>query len=506
MRPFKTVHMIIASLSLLKLGIHIWANGHYGFHRDELLHIACGEHLDWGYMEFPPWIAWMAALSRLLFGESVLAIRIFPALIGSVTVWIVVMMAKELKGGVFAQILAATCWVTATAYYRSNTLFQPVVFDQFFWTLGYLFFLKYLNTQESRFLIFMGVIAGFGLLNKYTMLFWGAGLVLSVLLVSERRIFRAYPIWLAGMIALLLFTPNIIWQLQQGFPVLGHFSGLYADHFQDYSSLSFLIHQLEALGPLTFPIWLLGIFYLITSQKYRVFGFIYITTLALFLFSKGKSYYLFAIYPIYFAAGAVFWEKIIQKNASLSYAWVIHRLVPILLLIQGMLAMPLGTPFLPIESFVAYAQIPRDEAGRLQGLTGDYADMFGWEEQVALIDSIYQTLSLEEQSSCMLWAENYGEAGAIQVLGAKYNLPPPVCSHGSFYLWGVPIDRAKVAITLGLENKSFLKKYYEEVKLAKVILHPYAIDEEHNIPVYICRDPKRSLKSDWPKFRKYVFN
>ncbi len=168
-------------ISIAKLVIHLYANGNYGFHRDELLHLAVSEHLDWGYMEFPPLIALIGRIEQFLFGGSLLSIRLFPALVGVSLVWIAGLMAKEMKGKNFAIILAGICVFAAHSYYRNHTLFQPVAFDQLFWTLGYYWILRYINTEDKIYLLLMGITAGLGLMNKYSMLFWGAGIAIGFL-------------------------------------------------------------------------------------------------------------------------------------------------------------------------------------------------------------------------------------------------------------------------------------------------------------------------------------
>lgn len=244
---------------------------------------------------------------------------------------------------------------------------------------------------------------------------------------------------------------------------------------------------------------LLGFLYYKPLKIYRLFGIAYLATLALFLITNGKAYYLFGIYPVLFAGGAVTLENLIPKR----FQWTLWLWIA-WLLFTGLLRMPYGTPFLPIEQFTDYAGLERNSEGRLEGLTGDYADMFGWEEQVALVDSMYRSLSETERTQCIIWAENYGEAGAIKIIGDRYDLPDPVSRHGSFWLWGPPDKPGEIAISIGNEADA-VHHFYEEVTLIKIIRHPYAIEEEHNIPFYICRNPKITLRSYWKNWRERVF-
>lgn len=536
-RHFYTGLIVVSLLSLLKLGIHLLAMNQYGFHRDELLHLAASEHLAWGYMEFPPLIAFLAYISQSIFGNELWAIRILPALLGFAIVWLTYAMVKEMGGRLFAQILAVICILTSVAYYRNHTLFQPVAFDQLFWVLAFYFFIKYINTRENSFLLWIGIVVGLGLLNKYTMFFWLVGIILAAFLTPYKKLLNHRWTWYALLIALIIFLPNLIWQFQQGFPVLGHAKGLYETQFYKLNYQDFLASQFWGMHPVTFPIWLIGLFYLLFADKrseweasvfhnfhfksgiariytlrpFQVFGFAYLMILGLFLLVGGKGYYLFSFYPMLFAAGAIAMERLTKlKYPSIErerMSQVFRIALCLILLIFGMLWMPFGTPFLSINTFVQYANLEQDELGHYENLTGDYADMFGWEEQVQLVSDVYQSLPNNEKSNAIIWAENYGEAAAIQILGKKYNLSAPICFSGSFYNWSKPkLEKdLNTFITIGLEV-NFMKEVFEEVEVIQIIRHPFAIGEENGIPLCICRKPKKPLKDFWKEFEEYIFS
>jgi hypothetical protein len=492
---------VLLFLSIIKLSIHLLSNVNYGFHRDELLYLALGEHLDWGYMGVPPFIAFMAQVTRFLFGDSLLSIRIFPALVGVSLIWLTGLMVKEMKGGVFAQMLSGLCILATIGYYRSHTLFQPVCFDQFFWALGYYLLLRYINTKDTNFLIFLGITAGIGLLNKYTMLFWGSGVIIGLLLSPYRRIFLSKWTWLAGLISFLIFLPNLIWQYQHDFPTLIHLSELYRQQLNQFTRLDFIIGQMHFTDKVVFPLWLFAK----KVSNYRIFGIIYLATLFLLTLAKGKHYYLGAIYPILYAGASVGIERILtEKRKFLRIAIVT------VLIIGAIPSIPYATPILPIDNFIKYTQKLGDEVvivnkyGRVENLTNDYADMFGWEEQVELLANIYYSLEKEEQENCILWADNYGEAGAINFFGKKRGLPKPVCAHASFYLWG-PGDRSgNIAITIGIDQ-DVLERYYEDISLIEIVKHNYAIDYEHEIPIYLCRYPIGSFRERWGEHKYRIF-
>jgi hypothetical protein len=445
----------------------------------------------------------LGKLERLLFGESLLAVRLFPALAGVALVLLSGLIAKELGGKNLAILLCTVCVLASPAYYRNHTLFQPVVFDQLAWTLGFYYLIRHINTQQKKYFFYFALVMAFGFLNKYSILFYLAGVGIAMLLTENRKWLGQKVWWQAAALGLLIILPNLIWQWSYDFPVLDHFSELYNAQLNERSRLDFLQGQFFSMNPFNFPIWLAGLFFLLlypTMKTYRFFGWAFLATLSLFLLAKGKHYYLFGIYPMLFAAGATGLEHSLKNNWKL-----IIPVYAIFLLYTGLIRMPYGTPFLPIEKFVAYAGLERNTDGYLEGLTSDYADMFGWPEQVALVDSVYRSLSPEEQAQCLIWAENYGEAGALQHFGKQYGLPAPVSKHGSFWIWGPGENAGEIVISIGNETDA-VNYFFEEVKLIKRIKHPYAIEEEQNIPLYLCRKPKITLREYWPEWRDNIFD
>ena len=342
--------ILIALFCLIKLSIHLYANGNYGFHRDELLHLAVGDHLAWGYMEFPPLIAWMGKLERLLFGESLLAVRFFPALIGTVLILLTSLIIKEMKGSTLAILIGGISFLAVHSYYRNHTLFQPVAFDQLFWVLGFYFLIRYINSENIKFLYFFTFSAALGFLNKYSMLVYLSGILVAILSTEYRQWFKQKHLWIAVGSALLLVIPNIIWQIQQDFPVLDHFAELSRRQAIESNRMDFILGQLGGMNPVNFPIWIIGLGALLfykPLKKFRLFGFAYLFIGLFFLVNNGKHYYFFGFYPILFASGAIWLEDKVKGS------WK-YLLFPYLafLLYTGIIRIPYGTPFLPIEKFI----------------------------------------------------------------------------------------------------------------------------------------------------------
>lgn len=489
---------IIVILSLIKLVIHLIANKNYGFHRDELLHLSVSEHLDWGYMEFPPFIAVIGKLAHFLFGYSLSGVRLFPTLAGVAILVLCCLIAKELGGKKNAVFLAGISVLSFIPFFRNHTLFQPVAFDQLFWTLGFYFLIRFVNTKQIKFLVYLGIVSGIGLMNKYTFIVWGFGIAIGLLFFEKGKLYKNIWLYISGGIALVIVLPNIVWQYNNHFPLFTHLQELKKSQLDEIGPYDFALEQLKM--PFTLVVGLIGLLACFLDQELKKYKSIGIAVLVIFFamwFLQSKGYYFFAIYPVLFALGSVKVEKLLQRKPIWNYVVAVVLFVPTIYFI------PMATPVLPIKEFVAYNKLEPEKDGRII-LTSDYADMFGWDEQVKLVDSLYQSLSESEKSRCIILAENYGEAGAVKILGDKYNLPDPVSRHGSFWTWGPGKNNSDVCISLGNEEE-VVNNLFEELTLVKMVTHKYAIDEENNIPVYLCRKPKKKLQELWPELEQYIF-
>ena len=486
----------ISILALAKLAIQIFGNRNYGFHRDEFLHLSVSEHLDWGFMEFPPFIALIGKFSYWWFDYSLMGTRLFPTLAGVGILILCCLIVKELKGDKYAMLIAGVCVLAFLPFYRNHTLFQPVAFDQLFWTLGFYYLIRFINTDNKNYLLLTGLTLGIGLMNKYTMLLWALGVFMGMVFYKKGKVFKTKWWYISGLLGLLIMLPNIIWQYQNKFPLWRHLQALDESQLSQLDPLEFGLAQLEY--PFTLLVSLLGIYFLFRNTTYRSIGVAAMVIFCTMWLLQSKPYYVFALYPVLFAAGSTKIAHLLKDKKPLwNYA------VAALLLVPTVPFIPYATPLLPVKDFVKYAGLA-EEQGRII-LTGDYADMFGWEEQVKLVDSVYNSLSLAERQSCVIWAENYGEAGALKILGKQYGLPNPVSRHGSFWQWGYGDPSAKVWISIGNETPS-VEYVFEDTELVKIINHKYAIGEENGIPLYICRKPRLDIKKWWLDFEPYIFD
>lgn len=473
-------------------------NRNYGFHRDELLHLSASEHLDWGFMEFPPLIGAIGKASYFLFDYSLFGVRLFPTLAGVAILVLCCLMVIQLGGKQKATLLAGICILAFLPFYRNHTLFQPVAFDQLFWTLGFYYVIKFINSENKRYLILLGITLGLGLMNKYTILVWASGVFVGSFFYKKDNLFKNKWLYISVLISALIFLPNIVWQIQNNFPVFKHLQALRESQLREINSLDFGLEQLKF--PFTLMVSLLGLFGLFADKnlkKYRVVGVAVLIIFFTLWLLNSKAYYVFGIYPVLFAGGAVKIEALFFKKPGWVYA------ITLVILAPSVYFIPEATPILPIEKYVKYKGLV-ERNGRVE-LTADYADMFGWEEQVKLVDSVYQSLSVKEKNNCVLWAENYGEAGALKVLGRAYNLPNPICRHGSFWTWGYEDNNADVWISLGNE-KSSVEEVFEEFELVKIVTHKFAAAEENEIPIFVCRKPKIDIEKWWNEYKEHIFD
>ncbi|RJP73695.1 MAG: phospholipid carrier-dependent glycosyltransferase [Candidatus Zixiibacteriota bacterium] len=486
--------------------LHLLFLNRYGIFRDELYYLACGEHMDWGYVDQPPFVALVAAFSRTMLGDSLYAIRLIPALAGAGVVFLAGLVAKLLGGGRFAQALAALAVILAPVNLFLHHILSMNVFDHLFWALAAWLVIRIIQTEQPRYWIFLGLVMGLGLQNKISMLFFGFGLTAGLLLTRHRRWLKTPWPWIAAGIAGLIFLPHILWQIHYGWPTLEFMRNARLHKMTPMSPLQFLGVAITEMHPLGFLILALGIGHFLwhrQNHRYRVMGWLFLAVFGLLIVQQGKPYYLSPTYPFMFAGGAVALEGFIRKG------WL-RAAVLVIILIGGLLTTPLTLPVLSPEQFIRYAQAlglshESGERHEMGPLPQHYADQFGWEEMVEKIAQAYHSLPPEDQVKCAIYVENYGEAGAIDFLGRKHGLPKAICAHNSYYLWGPRGYTGEIIIELN-DDEDFedLQRHYDQVERRGQVYHPYAMPYENNLSVYLCRGLKRPLAKIWPMLKHYI--
>ncbi len=491
--------------ALFKLFLHFAFNSNYGYFRDELYFIACGEHLAWGYPDHAPLIAFVAKFSRALLGDSLFAIRFFPALSGAVKVFLTTLLVKEFGGGRFAVVLSCLCVIFAPVYLAIDDLLAMNTFEPVFWMACAYFAILAIKREDSRYWLWFGLFAGLGLMNKHTMLFFGFALVTGLLLTSARRVFLDKWLWIGGAIAFLIFLPNIIWEQQNNWATLELLQNVQKSGKNVVMSPpAFIWQQIFTLLPFTAYVWIAGLWYLLADKagrKFRFLGIAYLVTLALMIFLKAKDYYLVPIYPMLFAAGGVWWENLMAK---IRIARFLKFVLPVPIIAMGIIAMPLVLPILPIETFIKYQETlgikpPKSEVSFDSILPQIFADQLGWPEMVEKVAEVYNTLPPEERARTAIFAGNYGEAGAIDFFGGKYGLPKSISPHQSYFLWGPRDYNGETMIILGA-NRAEAEKQFESVEEKTEVNSPYSMSYE-KYKILVCRGAKKPLPEIWPSLK-----
>jgi hypothetical protein len=497
---------IVVCLALTACFIHFLFNNGYGYFRDELYYAACGQHLAWGYVDQAPLIAVIARLTRAMFGDSLRALRFFPALASGAKIFLTGWIVHELGGRRYAQILAGTAVLVCPIYLTMDNFLSMNAFEPVFWMLCAAISLRIVRTGERRLWLLFGLVAGFGILNKHSTLIFGFAFFLSLLVTRQRRLLRDPWIWTGALIAFAIFLPNLIWEYNNHWPTLEILRNVDRIKNEHVSWLEFIMQQAFLVHPLGAPICLAGLWYFLGSREggaYHFLGWTYVFLLLEMLILRGRIYYLAPIYPMLFAAGAVVIESWI---GDLGRNWIKAAiLVPLLL--GGLVAAPLALPILPLDAAVAYAnfwdvkkvRVEKEPSGKLPQL---YADMIGWQQQVQVVAGVFSSLSEKDQSKVAILASNFGEAGAVDYFGAAYGLPHAISGHNNYFLWGPQEYTGEVVIAVGLPMKA-LTSLFGRIELAATINNEYAIPEENNLPVYICRQPKMTFREAWPRLKFY---
>ena len=488
---------VLAALAVL---VHFLFNRQYGYFRDELYYAACGEHLAWGYVDHAPLIAFASAFARSIFGDSLFALRLLPALSAAPKVLLAGWMAREMGGARFAQFFAALLTALAPIYLTFDNFFSMNAFEPVFWMLCAGIVLRVINGGSPRLWLVFGASAGIGILNKHSMLFFGSGVVVGLLLTPARRQFARWEIWVGAAIAFLIFLPNLLWEIHNGYPTIALLQHVIGAKYTTVPPLEFIGQQFLLVNPLAAPFWLAGLWFLPDGKsggKHAVLSIAYFVVLFEMIVLHGKIYYLAPAYIMLFSAGAVWWDRHVFSRAA---AWLKPAILA-LLVISAIVAVPLAMPILPVAAAVKYTkffgvQDVKVENVPLDALPQLFGDMFGWPEQVQAMSSAYHSLSPKDQSRATLFAYNYGEAGAIDYFGKHYGLPKAISGHNQYGYWGPRGATGDIVIAIGFP-KSRLDQSFANVQPFETISPPYALPEESNLTIYICRAPRRNLTASW---------
>lgn len=506
---WRTDNALLGCIALSKFALHLAFINQYGYFRDELYYLACGRHLDWGYVDFPPVIGLIGAVVQGTVGDSLWAVRMLPIVAGAGLVFVTGLIAREFGGKRFAQGLAALCALVAPVLLANHQFFGVNVFEQFLWVLAVYIFARILRTGQLKLWLVFGVVAGIGLMTKLTFLFFGVSVLFGLLLTPHRKwwLLTPWP-WLGGLIAFGIFLPHFLWQIAHDWPTLKLTSAYASGKTYDASLAEAVYMQVMAIHPLSAPVWVAGIWFLFRGRegnRYRAIGWGFLFLAVTFTALHAKFYWLAPAHCAIFAGGACAFEQMV---ANRGWGWL-KAAYPAALVIGGALTAPLALPILPPRQAVAYNALLGGDAGlkhenvTIRGLPQHFADMFGWEELVALIAGVYDSLPEEEKAGCVILADNYGNAGAVDLFGKDYGLPRAISTHNNYHLWGPGEYSGGVVIAVGIDEQE-LRALFDEVTLAATFTHPYCMPSENNKPICVCRGLHVDLEKAWAGAGNYI--
>lgn len=519
-----------AGLVVAVLLAHITVNvvSPFEFHRDEFLYLAMGEHLRLWRMDFPPFIAILARASRALLGDTLTAIRFGPAVASALLVLATgvaasLMSVLATENGENASTsagagdvevprwvpwLAMIAVITAPVFLRAGNLFQPVVFDQLWWTAALLALLVRERTRDVRWWLAVGAALGIGLLTKFSIAFIGVGIVVGTLLTPNRRdLLTRWP-WLALVIALAIGSPSLVGQWLLAFPIRWQMRDLQAEQLELRLPLAFLAEQPGLVGP-AMLLAIAGVVWLLwgrAAAPMRNVGIAVLTSWILLSLNRGKAYYGAPVYPMLFAAGALAIAVAfpVWRSASLGlWRRRIARSIGALMLLLWPVALPIALPILSPERTARYiaalgvSESTKSNYGTTLALPQDFADMLGWQSMVAALADEWRAMPERDRADAVLLAGSYGRAGAIDFYGPRYGLPKVVSPAGSYWFFGPGTRPGRIVLSLG-ESKADLEPFMRHCDELRIVGMPLGVEEERRVPITRCVGPKSPLQALWP--------
>jgi 4-amino-4-deoxy-L-arabinose transferase-like glycosyltransferase len=463
-----------------KVGVTMAVADRYGWHRDELYYLASSRHPALGYVDYPPITPLLARLDQAVFPGSLPALRLFTVLAGAGIIVVAALIARELGGNQLAQALAALAVLISPMFVGANILYQTVSFDELVWAIACLLFVRLLRGADPREWLLLGLVFGIGLETKYTVIGLGIAMLVGLLATRSRQLLASPWPWLSFGIAILLLVPNLVWQVGHNWDSVAY---TIAHRGATDGPIAYVLQQLLLAGPQLLPIVLMGVWWLWHDERLRAGAVTIIAVELFFLLVGGKAYYPAPIYPLTYAAGAIWFVEAVRQP------WIRRLLVAVAVAITLVL-LPIGLPILPAKAMA--------DSG-IWKARKDFADMYGWPDLVEQVTTVYQRLPLSDRASVMILASNYGEAGALDFYGR--GLPTVVSAHLTYYYWAPARMAPSTVIVVGYQ-RSYLARIFGDIQQAGTITNSYGLhNEEYGKAIWICRSPLVPLDRAWPRLK-----
>jgi hypothetical protein len=490
---------VLILVAAARLVLHIATNNQYGFHRDELQTLDDARHLDWGFVAYPPITPLIGRLELILFGTSLAGFRVFSAIAVSIIMVLAGLIAKELGGNRQVQFLAAVAAGISPVSLVQGAVFQYVSFD-YLWGVGVTYLLvRLMKSEDPRWWVPIGAVLGIGMETRYTMGFLALGVAGAVLLTPARRFVLSRWLWIGVGVSIVVFLPNIIWQMRHQFISLDFLSHLHARDLRQGRYNGFFQEQLWlCVNLFTAPLTLLGLWFYLgheEGRRYRLLGWTFVVTFLLFAFAGARSYYSAPLYPMLIAAGSVVFGSLLGR---LRPAWsrFAYGVQWTAILIGGVSFVLFVMPVAPIGS-------------RLWRITSQMHDQFreeiGWPELASSVAGVYRRLSAEERERTGILTGNYGEAGALNLYGPELGLPHAMSLTNSFWYRGYDPRLPQIVILTGFGLDEG-KELFDSCVVAAKNTNPFGVENEESRDhpdILLCRNLRMPWPVYWQRSRRF---
>lgn len=489
----------------VKALIYSLAATSYGFLSDELYFLDAGQHLAFGYVDFPPLIAWLAAALQAIFGESLWALRFTAAAAGLAVTWLAVDICRELGGRGFAQWVTAIIVLLAPGFVSIQAIFTMNAFDQLWWAASFWLLIRYLGTDDRRYMLALGVVLGVGAMTKLSILALCMALPLG-LLVWYPGVLRRHETWLAVVIAVVIALPFGIWQVANGFPFLEFVAAYGGEPPQALVLQNPVVGLFITMNPVFAFVWAPGAITALLSDDRRLclLGTVAWFCVALFVLAGVKFYFAVPVFIVFVVAGALLWERVLTSRPLV-------RTVALVMLLSGVASVPTAAPVLPIERVQQIADFIRDGQQGFQGdtpaeiepLFPHFAEMHGWPELVDLTSDVFERFSPADRARTGLFAAYYGQAGALNQLDVDDALPEAFSGHMSYDLWNADLDYERV-VYVGFDRGE-LADLYARVNQLGVFECRYCMSRENGLRLFLAEGLLVQPDEVRARLRRYYF-
>jgi hypothetical protein len=493
-----TDNNILLLLGLVLFLLHMFTNHQYGFHQDEMVVVDNAYNLDWGYVEYPPITPFLTRISIGVFGLSLVSARMFAALAHSIVLVLAGLMARELGGKRPAQILAAVATATAPVALIQGATVMYVTYD-FLWSVLIAYFIiRLLKSENPRWWLGIGAVIGLGMMTKYTMAMFAAGVVGGVLLTDARRWLKSPWLWGGVGLSLLIFLPNMLWQIRHDFISLDFLQGIHGRDVEIGRAEGYILEQLVfCVNLVAIPLWIAGLYFYFFRQdgkRYRMIGWMFVITFLIYLFAQGRSYYQAPAYPMLIAAGTIVWQGWIERRPdqkAYGALWASWTALALSAVFPGILALPIAPINSPVFNMVAE-------------IHDTFTEQIGWDEMIKTVGDIYAALPEEEKARAGIVTGENDEAAALNIYGGKYGLPKAVSGSDTFYLRGYGNPPPETLIVVGFDPY-YLNLLFDQCTVEGSTVNSYGIDNDLANPpqIYVCRKVRYPWNEFWEKMKHY---